>query len=273
MLRFRLFGIPVGVHATFLVVALLGATAYRGIDIAWWTVAAFVSILLHEMGHALTARRFGASDTSVTLYGLGGLTTFRHGVDLGHGKSFVISAAGSFFGIVAGGAVFLMADRGVFDGASDTVVVLVNSFVFTALVWGVLNWIPVVPLDGGHMVQHLISIFDEERAPIISQVITWVTLGVLAPIAWINGYRFAVLILGFFAIAGWREYRDEMERRRAQRTRTAPDGIVIEGSVTVDDDRTVGGDPSAPMDADNEPRDEARRRPPPRGTDPPEFPI
>ena len=38
MLRFRLLGIPVGVHLTFLFVALLGATAYRGIGIVMWTM-------------------------------------------------------------------------------------------------------------------------------------------------------------------------------------------------------------------------------------------
>jgi Zn-dependent protease len=291
MLRFRLLGIPVGVHITFGVVALLGATVYRGVDIAWWTVAAFVSILLHEMGHALTARRFGASDISVTLYGLGGLTTFRHGVELGHGKSFLISAAGSFFGIVAGGAVFLLADAGVFDGASRAVVVLVNSFVFTALVWGVLNWIPVVPLDGGHMVQHLISLVDEERAPFLSQVITWITLGILAPIAWINGYRFAVLILGFFAIAGWREYRDDQERRRAAHARAESEavrGTVVDGTVVAEHTEAERPLAPAPQDEIPDPGDrppsadgaEARpvaeepsRHPVPPREDPPSFPI
>ncbi len=268
MARFRLFGIPVGVHVTFLVVALLGATAYRGWDIAWWTVAAFVSILLHEMGHALTARRFGASDVSVTLYGLGGLTTFRHGPEIGHGKSFLISAAGSFVGIVAGGIVFLLADAGVFDGASRAVVVLVNSFVFTALVWGVLNWIPIVPLDGGHMLQHVVSLFDEKRAPIIGQVVTWITLGILVPIAWINGYRFAVFILAFFAIAGWREYRDEMDRRRrvAERAAKPPAGDVVEGVVVTEEVRPAPPAPPTPPPAGDD-------SPTWRRQDPPEFPI
>ena len=152
MVRFRLFGIPIGVHATFLFIALLGATAYRGWDIAWWTVAAFVSILLHELGHALSARAFGGSGISVTLYGLGGVTTFNPGRAMTHGKSFIVSAAGSLVGIIAGGAVWYLAWADVFDGAGRPVIVLVNSFVFTALVWGVLNWIPIVPLDGGHMV-------------------------------------------------------------------------------------------------------------------------
>jgi len=53
VLNFHLLGIPVGVHLTFLFVALLGPRGGGWVDIAIWTAAAFVSILLHEMGHAL----------------------------------------------------------------------------------------------------------------------------------------------------------------------------------------------------------------------------
>ncbi|HSJ70894.1 MAG TPA: hypothetical protein VLA29_04515 [Acidimicrobiia bacterium] len=250
MLRFPLFGIPVGVHATFLFVALLGATAYRGWDIAWWTAAAFVAILLHELGHALSARAFGAMGISITLYGLGGLTSYSHGREMSHGRSFLVSGAGSFTGIVAGGAVWYLASIGTFDGASDPVVVLVNSFVFTALVWGVLNWIPIVPLDGGHMVVHLVSMFNEERAPFIGQIITWIAVAIVGPIAWVNGYRFAVLILGFFAFMGLRDYRDGVERKRAA-ARTVP------GSGQPDEARTAkhpdAADSRYPSSRDDEP--------------------
>jgi Zn-dependent protease len=254
MVRFPLFGIPVGVHATFLFVALLGATAYRGWDIAWWTVAAFVSILLHELGHALSARAFGATGIGITLYGLGGLTSFSHGREMSHGRSFLVSAAGSFTGIVAGGAVWYLASIGTFDGASGPVVVLVNSFVFTALVWGVLNWIPIVPLDGGHMVEHLVSMVNEERAPLIGQIVTWVSVAIIGPLAWVNGYRFAVLILGFFAVMGLRDYRDSAERRRAS-ARTGP------GSALPDETRAASP-PDATDDRYTSYRD-----------DQPDFPI
>lgn len=254
MLSFRLFGIPIGVHATFLFVALLGATAYRGWDIAWWTVAAFVSILIHELGHALTAKAFGGQGISVTLYGLGGLTTYSHrkGAAMSHFRSFLVSAAGSFVGIVFGGAMWLLADAGVFDGVSRSIAVLIDSFIFTALVWGVLNWIPVVPLDGGHMVQSLISVFDEERAPLISQIITWIAVAIIAPIAWINGYEFAVLILGFFAFAGYREYRSTMERRELIRK-------IQSGEITRDE-----------IEAASTPDESADENPP---ASPSDFPI
>ncbi len=216
MLRFRLFGIPIGVHATFLFIALLGATSYPGdyVAIAIWTVAAFVSILMHELGHALVARAFGAVGVNVTLYGLGGLTSFNRARAMSHGRSFVVSAAGSAVGIVAGGAVFALVRMGVFDGVSSEIAVFISSFVFTSLIWGVLNWIPIVPLDGGHMVRHFVAIFNEEKALLISQIVTWIAVAVVVPYAWFNGFRFGVFIVILFAISGLREFRDEMARRR-----------------------------------------------------------
>lgn len=222
MLRFKLMGIPVGVHATFLFIALLGATAYRGWDIAFWTFAAFVSILAHEMGHALVARGFGANGIEVTLYGLGGVTTFSHTRAIEHWKSFIISAAGSSVGIALGGAVWFAVRSGVFDGVGPEVTVFINSLFFTSLVWGILNWIPIVPLDGGHMVQSFISIFSERNAPLISQIITWIAVAVIIPYAWLNGYRFGAIIVVMFAFSGLREYRQQAARSKP-RVERAPE--------------------------------------------------
>lgn len=222
MLRFRLLGIPVGVHASFLFVALIGPTSSGVVVIAVWTLAALVSILLHELGHALVARSFGAHDIDVTLYGLGGLTSYRHDRQMSHGRSFVVSAAGSLVGIISGGVVWLLRSNGVFVGIPFEAAVFVNSFVFTSLIWGALNWIPIVPLDGGHMAQHLVAMVNEEKAPLIGQIVTWLTVAIVVPYAWINGYRFGVLIVILFAVSGLREYRDQVAAHET-RTRPPPD--------------------------------------------------
>jgi stage IV sporulation protein FB len=219
MLSFKLFGIPVGVHVTFLFVALLGMNRYRGWDIAMWTLAAFVSILAHEMGHALVARGFDAKGVSVSLYGLGGVTRYTHARGMDHWKSFLISAAGSSVGIALGGSLWLANNSGVFDGVSNEVAVLIDSVIFTSLVWGILNWLPVEPLDGGHMVESFVSMFSEKGAPLISQIITWITVVIIVPYAWLNGYLFGAIILVVFAFAGLREYR---EREAATKPQPSP---------------------------------------------------
>lgn len=221
MLKFPLLGIPVGVHVTFLFIALLGATIYEGVDIAIWTAAAFVSILLHEMGHALTARSFGAEGITVTLYGLGGVTNYRHGGYMSHGRSFLISAAGSATGIIAGGALYLLYQNGVFGEVSHELFVFGRSFVWTALVWGALNWVPIVPLDGGHMVQSLASMASEEKGPLISQIITWITVAVVVPLAVLNGFDLAAILVVVFAFSGLREYRTRAAAKKPS-TRAQP---------------------------------------------------
>jgi stage IV sporulation protein FB len=264
MLSFRLFGIPVGVHLTFLFVALLGAASYRGVDIAIWTAAAFVSILGHELGHALVARAFDASGITITLYGLGGLTSYRHGKAMTHWRSFLVSAAGSAVGIILGGAVWLLDRNDLLTWLPREGSVFVDSFVFTALVWGVLNWIPIVPLDGGHMVQHLAAIVDERRAPLIGQIVTWVAVAFVVPIAWISGYRFAALIVVFFAFAGLREYQDQMRSIRHPPVPDPPEGSPPHEPPG----RSSPADPEGSGPDAVDPPPTRSRRP-----DPPQFPI
>jgi Zn-dependent protease len=214
MVNFRLFGIPVGVHLSFLIIIVLGPLDSAQSAITW-LLAAFVAIMLHEFGHALSARAFGAKGIEVTLYGLGGLTSFSHPEKVSHGKSFLISGAGSAVGIVAGLAVVGLGRLDVFVSWPDAPVNFLEYFVFVALVWGILNWIPIVPLDGGHMAQHFIAIFNEEKAPLIAQIVTWVAVAVVVPIAIINGYEFGAIIVVMFAIFGLREFRAGQRRASA----------------------------------------------------------
>ena len=76
-IRFSIAGVPVRVHPLFWLVALLlGANAIRdGIELLSWMTAVFVSILIHELGHAMAIRYYGWQP-SITLHQLGGLTSY-----------------------------------------------------------------------------------------------------------------------------------------------------------------------------------------------------
>ena len=87
----RVFGVEIGVHPSWLVIAFLITYSlavgqfplqYRGwSDGLYWLVAAatsilfFVSVLGHELSHALVAQRFGLQVTSITLFIFGGAAT------------------------------------------------------------------------------------------------------------------------------------------------------------------------------------------------------
>jgi Zn-dependent protease len=71
------FGIRVNVHWSVLIIAmLLGASLVGIVGVApalLGVIAFFVSILVHEFAHALTARRFGVGTQSIQLWALGGV--------------------------------------------------------------------------------------------------------------------------------------------------------------------------------------------------------
>ena len=204
VLRFPFFGVPVGVHLSFGLVALFGLGSYRGWDLAAWTAAVFVAVLLHESGHAFTARFFGASDVAITLFALGGYTTWRPVDPIGPGRRFLISSAGSAVGITLGLAVLLAGRRGAFGSAPEVLFTFLNVFILAGLVWGVLNWIPILPLDGGHMLESLLEMVVPARAAAISRVVSVVVGVALIGVALSYQQTFLAIFLGLIVLSGIR---------------------------------------------------------------------
>ncbi len=173
MLRFTLGDVPVRVHFSFLLIALI-FPADRLVDRAAWVLVAFLAVLLHEAGHAFSARHYGAEPVTITLFALGGVTVYPAATDLTPPRRLVISAMGSIVGIVTGGIVLLLARTGVFDGSSAVVEVAVRGFVWASLGWGLLNWIPIRPLDGGAIVTSFFEIIWPRRALAAAKVVSLV---------------------------------------------------------------------------------------------------
>ncbi|HEX6145268.1 MAG TPA: hypothetical protein VF083_00730 [Acidimicrobiia bacterium] len=209
MLSFRLLGIPVTIHPSFLIIAgLLGLSSGRLALLFAWVGIVFVSILIHELGHALTARAYGA-EVEIELNAIGGLTSWSlpEG-ELGPGRRAIVAAAGSAVGVFFGGAVLLVSSiTGPYDGTADFVVAnLIRVNVF----WGLLNWAPIRPLDGGHLLTSLLEKVAPKNGVKIGNVVFLVTaLAALAAAIWLQRIFVAVL-------AGWL-VMGELSRGRAQR--------------------------------------------------------
>ncbi|HXN55240.1 MAG TPA: hypothetical protein VN874_03150, partial [Myxococcales bacterium] len=74
MLRFRLGPFPVTLEASFLISAVFLSGLSRGpVQIALWVAVVFVSVLVHELGHALVGLWLGGRP-EIILQGLGGVT-------------------------------------------------------------------------------------------------------------------------------------------------------------------------------------------------------
>jgi Zn-dependent protease len=146
---FSLFGIPVRVVSTFwIMTALLGMQGGRGNlgKVFLWGAIVFTSIVLHELGHALTARRFGLVP-AITLHGMGGLTQFEGG-RLNRLQTCLVSFAGPAMGLIVGLPVWAIQHAyHLSPSASD----LASWVIWVNVGWSLINLIPVVPYDGGHI--------------------------------------------------------------------------------------------------------------------------
>lgn len=159
MLRFPLFGIPVFVEGWFWLTTILfggGASARDGEDwarVAVWVAVVFVSILVHELGHALIGKRYGASP-SIRLHGFGGVT-FLPGASFTRGQHILVSAAGPAAGFLLGGMVWLIPFAQIdlpWYGR-----LAVRDALWVNLFWTVANLLPIQPLDGGQILAQVLG--------------------------------------------------------------------------------------------------------------------
>jgi membrane-associated protease RseP (regulator of RpoE activity) len=159
MIRFSVFGIPVEIQPFFWIslIILGGAatadTAAAILEIGLFVLAGFISILVHELGHALTARAFGAH-SAITLQAFGGYAAYS-GALLNRKQSFLVTAAGPGIQILLGLAVFFLLP--VLPELSDHGDYFLHILVFISFFWAILNLLPVVPLDGGQMLNALLG--------------------------------------------------------------------------------------------------------------------
>ena len=182
-LRFNFAGIPVRVHPLFWMIAiLLGASSNNLVQILIWIVAVFVSILVHELGHAFAFRRYG-QPSSIILHVAGGLTVPESiswggssaNVGFSPNQNIFISLAGPFAGfllagliaagvVLSGGSIYTSHLFGVIPLPVTAAVPfggnilssLVTSFLWINVFWGLVNLAPVYPLDGGNVSRSLL---------------------------------------------------------------------------------------------------------------------
>ncbi|HEU4491065.1 MAG TPA: site-2 protease family protein [Jiangellales bacterium] len=175
----RVAGVPVHVGASwFLVAAVItlgfgpfvqdqvgtrGPAAYL-VSFSF-AVLLYVSVLLHEVSHALTARALGLPVRGITLHFLGGYTEIERDSPT-PGRDFVISAAGPAVSLLVALTTWLVA-RPV---GPDVVAFLLLWLAFANLLVGVFNLLPALPLDGGHMLRAVLWRItgDEVRATVVA---------------------------------------------------------------------------------------------------------
>ncbi|MFO0825363.1 MAG: site-2 protease family protein [Gemmataceae bacterium] len=156
--NFRLLGFPVRIHPLFwLGAALLGASWLdAGLQyLAIWIAVVLISILVHEMGHAIAFRMFG-SDSYIVLWMFGGLAVPRSGVRV-RWQRIVVALAGPAAGFLLCGILYGTHQLTDWGGRANgrPVMVFYLMLIVVNLYWGIFNLLPVFPLDGGQVSREL----------------------------------------------------------------------------------------------------------------------
>lgn len=193
--EFGLLGFPIRISIGFWIMAIVFGydlisqldrlfPGNRGPLLLLWIFSVFISILVHELGHALAMRTCG-QHAKVVLYHFGGLaipqnafrTRFTKKNSVKAEKIF-ISAAGPIAQLTLAAIVialakssgheilllpeFLQSVPGLNGGEpidSPGMFGLVNFLVWPSVMWALLNLIPVFPLDGGQIAREIIELF------------------------------------------------------------------------------------------------------------------
>jgi stage IV sporulation protein FB len=221
VIKFRIGTIPVSIKPTFWIVAVilgLPVPARHSHEmfsylVGWIGVVVF-SVLAHELGHALAARRFGA-EVEITLHVMGGYTTWATPQPISPLRRVLVAAAGSGVGFLLAGATFGVV-RG-FDISIDNRLFasLASAFVFVNIVWGVFNWLPIRPLDGGHILSGFLQAALGRKATIVLDVIFPITTVAVGLLAYRQGLIFAAFFCGFLLL-------DEMRNWQSRRPSPPP---------------------------------------------------
>lgn len=111
-----------------------------------FAVLLYLSVLLHEVSHALMARAFGFEVRSVTLHFLGGVTEIEGEADTA-GREFWISVVGPVTSLVVAGLAWVLS----LVAPDGLLLFACLALAYSNLVVGVLNLLPGLPLDGGRV--------------------------------------------------------------------------------------------------------------------------
>jgi Zn-dependent protease/predicted transcriptional regulator len=179
----RFVGIDVYMHVTFLLlVAFIAWSAYAksgtvsgALEGVVYILALFGSVILHEFGHALTARRYRIPTRDITLYPIGGVARLERMPDkpieelwvaLAGPAVNVVIAAILFAWLSVTGGLSPLTQMGVLNGP------LLERLLYANVLLVLFNLLPAFPMDGGRVLRALLALrLDYVRATQIAALL------------------------------------------------------------------------------------------------------
>jgi Zn-dependent protease len=223
---FRVFGIQLAIHASFFL--LLAYWGYQGWQEGGTLGAAysvglivlfFGCVILHELGHSLTARRYGIRVPRILLLPIGGMAEMDH-IPRKPSQELLITVAGPAVNFVLVAVLLPLTWRtllGLEDVSEYSFSGMTAQLVVANLVMGVFNLAPVFPMDGGRIFRALLAL----QLPYVRA--TWwavmvgrvLAVGLIGWALYSDRVMMAVLFT-FILVAGNTEYRIVLRREQEE---------------------------------------------------------
>lgn len=182
--RFQLFGIPIRIHPVFWISAAMMLWDPERLDhVILGVICVFVSVLIHELGHALVFRHYGWP-SEIVLFILGGyatatrLSTWRQIWSLAAGP-----LAGLSFSLITYGILILLLTQSPSTFADfPSLYFVFIMLLYSGFIVNLMNLIPALPLDGGQIMAALVTHYGA-RGRQASELILKISIGAAGGVA------------------------------------------------------------------------------------------
>ena len=242
-----MLGIPIRIHATFVLIliwfGMAAAASSRNVprEIAF-VLALFACVVLHEMGHAVMARRFGVKTREIVLYPIGGIARLES--IPGGWAELAIALAGPAVNVVlalgcAASLVALHVPRPFQQAMPWENTGLVQKLLWANITLVVFNMIPAFPMDGGRVLRAMLALgLGQQRATRIAAVIGQAIAGVFVVGGIFQG-NFFLAFIGLFVFLGASQEVAFQTSRHAVAGHTAQEAMITKFELLAPQD-TLG---------------------------------
>lgn len=180
-----------------------------------WVGVIFISILVHEYGHALTARYFGQKPR-IHLVAFGGLT-YPEGKRLRGWREFLVVLNGPLFGLCLFLLALFVLSTGYFK--NPFVVGTFKIMAWMNLFWTLVNLLPIMPLDGGQLLRVIFESIFGAKGLKYAVFTSMILAGLLGAASFFIGYFLFGVIFFLFAFqnsVAWKQSRVMTENDRSE---------------------------------------------------------
>lgn len=230
-----LLGVPVRFHFTFVLLAVflvaIGLEGPSGAEAAIYVLALFVCILLHELGHATVAKRYGIRTHEIVLFPIGGVARLARNPK--PAEELWIAVAGPVVNLII--AAILIGAAAAMTGTVDWNQVfarkpgsLMGQVAAGNLLLAVFNLLPAFPMDGGRILRAMLALRMSEDAATAIAARAGRALAILMGLFGLINGNFMLVFVAFFVYLG------AAQEAAAVIGRTLTQGVPVSAAMVTD---------------------------------------